>query len=189
MKFMTDRGITQFIEFCDKTRQSCTNFRDFFEQAICQISSERELLLQAFLFFNSDKFFPSCIDVVLFEQSPDGLGNTHFGKCDFIYTTEKDTLFLIETKFINTRIGGKTARNTRNSQRNKVFEQVISLKQKLSQFWEIPEELLDCGVFTTDPRLLPRGLELNVATKSISIEQLENWHLAKKHELKTKVNN
>ena len=97
------------------------------------------------------------------------------GKCDFVYLTFQGNYILIETKFIDTEATGATERKRRNKHRNKVFEQVITLKSRFSQYWDIHLEQLECGVFTTDPEVDWRGNDANVITKSISIEKLEQW--------------
>jgi hypothetical protein len=118
--------------------------------------------------------FPLCSELLLFEKSPIS-DYTDLGKCDFVYLTYTGNLFLIETKFIDTEATGATERKRRNKHRNKVFEQVITLKNRFSQYWDIQLEQLECGVFTTDSEIDWRGNDVNVVTKSISIDKLERW--------------
>lgn len=137
---------------------------------------DKELLLQAYLFLNLSKLFPSCSELLLFEKSPIA-DYTDLGKCDFVYLTNRGNLFLIETKFIDTEATGATERKRRNKHRNKVFDQVITLKSRFSEYWNIRNDQLECGVFTTDPEIDWRGNDANVITKSITIDNLEEWRV------------
>ena len=112
-------------------------------------------------------------------KSPPISDYTDLGKCDFVYLTSDKKLFLIETKFIDTTASGATERKRRNKHRNKVFEQVITLKNRFSQYWNIQVEELDCGVFTTDSEIDWRGNDVNVVTKSVAIHELEEWRITK----------
>ncbi len=82
--------------------------------------------------------------MLLFEKSPIS-DYTDLGKCDFVFLTFKGSLFLIETKFIDTEATGATERKRRNKHRNKVFEQVITLKGRFSEYWNMRLDQLECG--------------------------------------------
>jgi len=170
-------GMNEFVLFCRQHSQAQEKYRIFFEDVVCRPSDpfNKELLLQAFLFFNIQKYFPSCKELILFEESPDILGNTHLGKCDLVYLTERDSLFLIETKYIDTQATGDTAKKRRNKHRNKVINQVIEFRNKLNEYWHIPIKQLICGVFTTDSQPNFRGFGSDVVTKSVSILDLKEW--------------
>ncbi len=171
---MTADDLGQFIVYCKKIQpQSQEDIQRFFE-GVVGFPYDKELLLQAYLFLNIKHIFPSCCELLLFEKSPIG-DYTDLGKCDFLYLTFINKLFIIETKFIDTEAAGATERKRRNKHRNKVFEQVITLKSRFSQYWNIKLEQLECGVFTTDPDVNWRGNDVNVVTKSISIDKLEKW--------------
>ncbi|MCL1463152.1 hypothetical protein [Argonema galeatum] len=178
-------GMNEFVSFCKgKALQSQEDYIKFFEDVVCgRYSEDKELLLQAFLFFNVQKYFTSCKELILFEQSPDVLGNTHLGKCDLVYLTDRDSLFVIETKYIDTQATGDTAKKRRNKQRNQVINQVIDFRDKLSIYWQIPIKQLRCGVFTTDLQPNERGFRSGVIPKSISILDLEEWQENKKNEV------
>ncbi|MBD2773550.1 hypothetical protein [Iningainema tapete] len=164
----------QFVSYCKKNQpQSQEDIKRFFE-GVVGFPYDKELLLQAYLFLNIKQIFPLCTELLLFEKSPIA-DYTDLGKCDFVYLTSNMKLFIIETKFIDTEATGATERKRRNKHRNKVFEQVITLKSRFSEYWNIKLEQLECGVFTTDPEIHWRGNDVNVVTKSISIEQLEQW--------------
>lgn len=166
--------LNKFVSYC-KTIQPQTqeDIKKFFEGVIL-FPYDKELLLQAYLFLNLKTLFPSCSELLLFEKSPIA-DYTDLGKCDFLYLTNKGNLFIIETKFIDTEATGATERKRRNKHRNKVFEQVITLKSRFSEYWNLNSEQLECGVFTTDPEVHWRGNGFNVVTKCISIEHLEAW--------------
>jgi hypothetical protein len=170
-------ALDEFISRSQRQRpQAQEYYRKYFEDVVrSPYNCDKELLLQAFLFFNIKEYFPLCTDILLFENSPDCLGNTHLGKCDFVYLTNQDSIFLIETKFIDTQTTGKTARKRRNTHRNKVREQVTNLREQFKKHWDIPREQIKCGVFTTDPQLTYPGFSLNIALNSISISRLEEW--------------
>ncbi len=171
---MIANDLYKFVSYCKKIQpQTQEDIKKFFEGVIV-FPYDKELLLQAYLFLNLRNLFPSCSELLLFEKSPIA-DYTDLGKCDFVYLTRQGSLFLIETKFIDTQATGATERKRRNKHRNKVFEQVITLKSRFSQYWNITSEELECGVFTTDPELDWRGNDVNVVTKSISIEYLEEW--------------
>lgn len=174
--------LTKFVSYCKKIQpQTHEDIKQFFEGVIV-FPYDKELLLQAYLFLNIRNLFPSCHELLLFEKSPIA-DYTDLGKCDFVYLTFQGNLFLIETKFIDTHATGATERKRRNKHRNKVFEQVITLKGRFSQYWSINPEQLECGVFTTDPEVDWRGDCANVVTKSISIENLEKWRRSYKKDL------
>ena len=176
---MTLEGLDQFVSYCKRIQpQSPDDIKKFFEGVI-GFPYDKELLLQAYLYLNIKKLFPSCSELLLFEKSPIS-DYTDLGKCDFVYLTLDKKLFLIETKFIDTTASGATERKRRNKHRNKVFEQVITLKNRFGQYWNIKVEELECGVFTTDPEIDWRGNNVNVTTKSVSIGNLEEWRLRQK---------
>lgn len=169
-----DENIKRFISYCQKIQpQDREDIRIFFEGVVC-FPYDNELLLQAFLFFNVKKLFPLCKDILLLEKAPFS-DRTDLGKCDFVYLTQQDSLLLIETKFIDTNASGATERTKRKKHRNKVIEQVITLKQTFSDFWSISTEQFQCGVFTTDASLVDSGRSINIITKSISISELYEW--------------
>ncbi|QSJ19628.1 hypothetical protein JYQ62_13455 [Nostoc sp. UHCC 0702] len=171
---MIANDLYQFVSYCKKIQpQTQEDIKQFFE-GVLLFPYDNELLLQAYLFLNIKSLFPSCHELLLFEKSPIA-DYTDLGKCDFVYLTSKGNLFLIETKFIDTVAKGATERKRRNKHRNKVFEQVITLKSRFSEYWDIRLEQLECGVFTTDAEVDWRGNGVNVVTKSISIDHLEKW--------------
>ncbi|MEH2064747.1 MAG: hypothetical protein V7K50_21235 [Nostoc sp.] len=164
----------RFVSYCKKIQpQTHEDIQKFFEGVIL-FPYDKELLLQAYLFLNIKELFPSCAELLLFEKSPIS-DYTDLGKCDFVFLTFKGSLFLIETKFIDTEATGATERKRRNKHRNKVFEQVITLKGRFSEYWNMRLDQLECGVFTTDSEVAWRGNGVNVISKSISIDQLEKW--------------
>ncbi len=172
--YMTADELNKFVSYCRKIQpQSQLDIRRFFEGVVC-FPYDKELLLQAYLFLNIHNLFPSCSELLLFEKSPIA-DYTDLGKCDFVYLTTTGSLFLIETKFIDTEATGATERKRRNKHRNKVFEQVMTLKSRFSEYWDIQREYLTCGVFTTDADVSWRGNSMNVVTQSISIDNLEQW--------------
>jgi hypothetical protein len=167
-------GLGQFVTYCKKIQpETQQDIKRFFE-GVVGFPYDKELLLQAYLFLNIQDLFPTCAELLLFEKSPIA-DYTDLGKCDFVYLTYQNKLFLIETKFIDTKATGATERKRRNKHRNKVFEQVITLKSRFSQYWNIELEDLECGVFTTDPEIDWRGNDVNVVTRWVSIEKLEQW--------------
>jgi hypothetical protein len=171
---MIANDLSKFVCYCKKIQpQKHEDIKQFFEGVIV-FPYDKELLLQAYLFLNIRTLFPACYELLLFEKSPIA-DYTDLGKCDFVYLTFHGSLFLIETKFIDTEATGATERKRRNKHRNKVFEQVITLKSRFSQYWDIHPEHLECGVFTTDSEIDWRGDSVNVVTQSISIENLEKW--------------
>lgn len=171
---MTTDEVNKFVAYCKKIQpQTQEDIKRFFE-GVVGFPYDKELLLQAYLFLNIKQLFPSCSELLLFEKSPIS-DYTDLGKCDFVYLTSSWKMFIIETKFIDTEATGATERKRRNKHRNKVFEQVITLKSRFSEYWNIKLDQLDCGVFTTDPEVEWRGNGVNVVTKSISINKLEQW--------------
>lgn len=171
---METNNLNKFILYCQKIQpQSQESIKRFFE-GVVGFPYDKELLLQAYLFLNIKTIFPSCNKLLLFEKPPIG-DYTDIGKCDFVYLTEKSNLFLIETKYIDTNATGATERKRRNKHRNKVFEQVIDLKSTFSKTWDIPLNQLECGIFTTDSDIVDRGYGIEVVTKSIGIDILEQW--------------
>ncbi|MDJ0733106.1 MAG: hypothetical protein QNJ47_03320 [Nostocaceae cyanobacterium] len=174
---MVETEIQKFVRYCKRIQpQTHEEIKRYFEGVI-GFPYDKELLLQSYLFLNIKHLFPICSELLLFEKSPIA-DYTDLGKCDFVYLTPQFDLFLIETKFIDTQAKGATERKRRNKHRNKVFEQVMTLKSRFSQYWNIDLEELKCGVFTTDADVSWRGNRgngVNIVTKSVSIEQLEKW--------------
>lgn len=171
---MIANELNKFVSYCKIIQpQTREDIKKFFEGVIV-FPYDKELLLQAYLFLNLKTLFPSCTELLLFEKSPIA-DYTDLGKCDFVYLTSQGNLFIIETKYIDTDATGATERKRRNKHRNKVFEQVITLKSRFSEYWGISAEQLECGVFTTDSEVHWRGNGVNVVTKSISIKHLEEW--------------
>lgn len=179
---MTADRLGQFVSYCKKNQPHTQEDIKMFFEGVVGFPYDKELLLQAYLFLNIKHLFPSCLELLLFEKSPIA-DYTDLGKCDFVYLTSNSKLFIIETKFIDTQAKGATERKRRNKHRNKVFEQVITLKSRFSEYWNINLDQLECGVFTTDHEVYWRGNDVNVATKSISIEQLEQWRRIYKKQL------
>ena len=171
---MTVNELNKFVYYCKQIQpQTQEDIKRFFEGVVV-FPYDKELLLQAYLFLNIKDLFPLCSELLLFEKSPIS-DYTDLGKCDFVYLTYIGGLFFIETKFIDTEATGATERKRRNKHRNKVFEQVITLKNRFSEYWNLEREQLACGVFTTDSEIDWRGNDTNVVTKSISIDNLEKW--------------
>ncbi|MEC4882440.1 MAG: hypothetical protein SAL70_14030 [Scytonema sp. PMC 1070.18] len=174
--------VCKFVGYCRKIQpQSQEDIKSFFE-GVVGFPYDKELLLQAYLFLNIKYIFPSCSELLLFEKSPIA-DYTDLGKCDFVYLTSLGKIFIIETKFIDTGATGATERKRRNKHRNKVFEQVITLKSRFSEYWNIKLEQLECGVFTTDSEVAWRGNDMNVVAQSVSIDKLEHWRINYKKSL------
>jgi hypothetical protein len=173
--------VEEFIRFCKEIQpQSREDIQRLFEGVVC-FPYDKELLLQAFLFFNLNHYFPFCSNLLLFEKSPNG-ENTDQGKCDFVYLTEDNKIALIETKFIDTEDTGDTERKRRNKHRNKVFEQVLDLQQKFSSRWNLDSNFINCCIFTTEDLSHRREATL-VETKYVSIEELKKWQQVFREEL------
>ena len=162
--------------------QSYKEIRRFFEGVVC-FPYDNELLLQAYLFLTIENIFSVCHELLLFEKPPYG-GYTNKGKCDFVYLTTDHKLLLVETKYIDLVSSGGTKRKRRNKHRNKVFEQVLGLKKIFCEHWGMPEDCIECAVFTTDPHLAARGRELEVETQFIPITELFVWQERFKSSLK-----
>lgn len=175
---MSDTEIKSFVAFCRKLQpQSPENIKRFFEGVVL-FPYDKELLLQAYLYLNIKNIFPLCTELLLFEKALNG-ENTDLGKCDFVYLTKENNLLLIETKFIDIQVKGRTKKTRRTQHRTKVIEQVVDLKTKFSTYYKIPNEKIHCGIFTTDPALIKRSKQLNIITASISIDCLNQWQQQK----------
>lgn len=171
---MSDKSLGLFVNYCKAVQpQTDAEIRRFFEGVVC-FPYDNELLLQAHLFLNIDTIFPQCIDLLLFEKPPYG-GYTNKGKCDFAYLTTDHQILLIETKYIDLEATGGTKRKRRNKHRNKVFEQVLNLKETFCEHWNVSPQHIRCAVFTTDPQLSIRGNEVSVDAKFVSIADLFAW--------------
>ncbi|WP_373540923.1 hypothetical protein [Chamaesiphon sp.] len=171
--------LTRFVCAC-KTSQDGRKL--FFKQEFQEIildSCDKEMLLQAFLFFNIDRFFPEYTNILMYEQTPDLSDATQSGKCDFVYISKARRVMIIETKFIDYNHFGPTARKRRNNHRQKVVNQSVDFRAKLSRQWSIPIEIIDCSIFTTED-LNYREKNNNIISKYISIEDLNTWHQEEK---------
>ncbi len=175
--------LQEFVAFCRSVQpQSREDVKHFFEGVIF-FPYDDEMELQAYLFFNLKKYFPLCTDLLLFEKYPNGK-NTQLGKCDFAYLTSNGRVALIETKFIDTESTGSTERKRRNEHRVKVFKQVVDLKKEFSNTWEIPIDLIDCCVFTTED-LTHREEAGKILAKHVSIATLKIWQRDEQKRLKS----
>ncbi|NET38707.1 MAG: hypothetical protein F6K19_43085 [Cyanothece sp. SIO1E1] len=169
-----DKNLEQFVASCRKIQpQDQQDARKLFEGIIC-FPYEQELLLQAFLFLNLHVFFPTCTHLLLFEKPP-VKKYTDQGKCDFVFLTEENTLFLIETKFIDTAASGTRAVKKRTRQRQRVIAQVQDLRLKFSKYWGLPLNYLECGVFTTDLRLADYRNTWGVTVRATTLDHLKQW--------------
>ena len=173
--FEVQASLNPFIQACQTIQpENPEDIRRFFE-GVVGFPYDKELLLQAFVYLNIERYLPTCDRLLLFEKSPD-LGNrTDLGKCDFVYLTTQKTLFLIETKYIDLAAHGTTAQRRRTKKRKDVLEQVDRLKTFLSEHWTIPVDRFKCAVFTTDPNLVSRGAENGILTEFVSIDDLFEW--------------
>lgn len=174
--------LTKFILAC-KTAQDGRrlSFKQEFQEIILY-SNDKETLLQAFLFFNVDRFFPEHTYILMYEQTPNLSNATQTGKCDFVCISRAGRVIVIETKFIDYHDYGSTARKRRNNHRQKVINQSVNFRAKLSEQWSIPIDLIDCGVFTTED-LRNRGKHSNIISRHISIEDLNIWHQEEKKKI------
>ena len=171
---MSQKPLESFVRYCKTVQpQPYGQIKRFFEGVVC-FPYDNELLLQAHLFLNVHDVFHNCHELLLFEKPPYG-GYTNKGKCDFVYLTTDQRLLLVETKYIDLMSSGGTKRKRRNKHRNKVFEQVLGLKKIFCEHWGMPEQCIDCAVFTTDPHLSSRGAGLDVDAQFISIDELFDW--------------
>jgi hypothetical protein len=169
-------SLNQFIQACHAIQsEPPEDIRRFFEGVVC-FPYDKELLLQAFVYLNIERYLPNCDRLLLFEKSPD-LGNrTDLGKCDFVYLTTDPTIVLIETKYIDLIAHGTTAQRRRTKKRKDVLEQVGK--------WQLPSECFESAVFTTDPSLASRGVEQGITTEFVSIEALFEWQVLTRNTLK-----
>ncbi len=176
-------SLSQFIQACHAIQsEPPEDIRLFFEGVVC-FPYDKELLLQAFVYLNIERYLPNCDRLLLFEKSPD-LGNrTDLGKCDFVYLTTDPTIVLIETKYIDLIAHGTTAQRRRTKKRKDVLEQVGKLKTFLSEHWQLPIECFECAVFTTDPSLASRGVEQGITTEFVSIDALFEWQVLTRNTL------
>lgn len=169
-------AINELVARCEKMRLGGHKYyQEYFEKLVSYSNDDKESLLQAFLFFNIQNYFPSCTEMLIYENPIDLSNNTNNGKCDFVYLTSERNIFIIETKYINTTVTGKTATKKRNVHRNKVIEQVTNYRFQINQEYNIPLDQICCGVFTTDSQMDYREFSANIVTKSISISKLETW--------------
>lgn len=171
--------LVAFMKYCKSVQpEAHTDIQRFFEGVIC-FPYDNELLLQSYLYLNIHHVFPDCRELLLFEKPPYG-GYTNKGKCDFVYLAPDNHILLIETKYIDLDAHGGTKRKRRNKHRNKVFEQVLGLKQTFCQYWKLDDDRVKCAVFTTDPHLAKRGEESSVEAQYISIADLNQWQKQKR---------
>lgn len=167
------KNLEEFISICQQDIQpeSLEKITTFFK-AVVGFPYDKELLLQAYLYLNIHQIFPECQELLLFEKPP-VKSRTDLGKCDFVYLTNKSNLFLIETKYIDTQATGQTARGIRNRHRQKVFKQAIALRNAFSQYHNLPIDLFQSGVFTTDIEL--QNDAFSGVVRSISTWELKHW--------------
>lgn len=67
---MYPNNLHEFILYCkDIQPQTQEDIKRFFE-GVVGFPYDQELLLQAFIFLNLNKYFPVCTDLLLFKKSP-----------------------------------------------------------------------------------------------------------------------
>ncbi len=166
--------LIEFLDYCSICQpQSIENIQRFFEGVVC-FPYDQEMLLQAYLFLNIEHIFDQCDRLLLFEKPPYG-EYTNIGKCDFVYLTKNQRIFLIETKYIDITASGDTERKRRNKHRNKVINQVQSLTETFCNYWKFRADQIEGAVFTTDPTIRERSQKANIQSKFIAPEDLRDW--------------
>ncbi|NEP52664.1 MAG: hypothetical protein F6K65_29220 [Moorea sp. SIO3C2] len=166
--------IERFVLYCQRRQPQIEEEMRHLFRGVIGLSYDKEILLQAYLFFNIKSLFPNCSKLILFEQAIIK-DYTNLGKVNFVYLSKDNDLVLIKTKYINTEATGKHERTRRNKHRNKVLEQVIAWKEQFRDYWKLSTNQIHCGVFTTDPQVGDRAKSTDIIAKSISTSELERW--------------
>lgn len=167
-------NLEKFIDFCQQVQPYSQAQISRFFAAVVGFPYDKELLLQAYLYFHVQTLFPDCRQLLLFEQSL-VQNRTDLGKRDLVYLTHHGSLFFIETKYIDTEVTGKNKRSRRTSHRKKVLAQALEVKEQLLQHWQIEPELCQCGVFTTDASIDAQASQQGIMARSIAIAELKHW--------------
>ena len=137
-----------------------------------------ERMLQTYLFFNIESFFPDCKELLLYERPLVDRKSTNLGRLDFAFLTSENKIRLIETKVIDTESSGRTASCRRRRHRQKLAEQVLRGKRLLSYCFQIPLNLIECSVFTTDSHMNDRVrwyCKNQIDCEYISMSNLRRW--------------
>ena len=169
-----DSMIERFVYYCQRKQPQIEEELRRFFRGVIGLSYDKEILLQAYLFFNIKSLFPNCSQLIMFEQAIIK-DYTNLGKVNFVYLSKDNDLVLIKTKYINTEATGKHERTRRNKHRNKVLEQVIAWKEQFRDYWKLSINQIHCGVFTTDTQVSDRAKSTDIIAKSISTSELERW--------------
>ncbi|MFW9995166.1 MAG: hypothetical protein ACFFD4_24225 [Candidatus Odinarchaeota archaeon] len=168
---------------------------DFFEENIRdyhdRVHDIKEILLHAYLYLNLEQFFSGIKKLLLHESDyHEDLNETWNG--DFVFLTEFNRILIVETKYIRHR-EGRNPKHTCLCKR--VLFQSLLKRKMLNLAWGVPEDLIDCAVFTTDHCLVNQAKRLVVTTeiqdvvvKHVTLQEFWGFINAKQHvELETRV--
>ena len=156
------------------------------------LTSINEIDLQTHLYLNVKHIFPECIELILYERPLIDRFLTNSGCYDFVFLTKQKNLKLIETKVIDTEASGSTAQTRRRRHRRKVVGQVLRGRFQLVNFFNIPENMIECAIFTTDPlvhKRIQRDTVLEVDSAYISLDELRFWFKNKENYKRNKRDN
>lgn len=176
---MSNDTMKKLLNYCEKSSPSLNkSLKNRFDHYIynnqnISHNNLEETDLQIYLFFNFQKHFPDCTQVILHEQELIE-GRTDLGKLDYLFLTKKCHIMIVETKLIDDERTGKQIRTNRNKKRNKVRKQVKNWKKSLSSHYEIPEKHIHCGIFTNDD-FYHKMPSPDIIEETISNDDLIQW--------------
>lgn len=166
-------AVDLFIEECRNQQPDlAANYLRFFNGVIA-LPIENELLLQAYIANNFRDIFKVDGEPVLYEH-PLPKDGSHSGKPDFIYVTEEKVL-LAETKFVDLKESGKTARSRRTQHRKKVSDQVMKSRNFIIERWGVSPNEIKCSVFSNDELTTKRAKAEGIDAHEISTASLIEW--------------
>jgi len=163
----------KFIHYCREVQpEDDLDFSAYFMGVAC-LQPDMETLLQAYLYFNLNKYFSGYHQVLLYEKSLDGKGNSG-QSVDFVFLNGNNKVLLVETKYIDTVNTGKTTRTRRTKKRKKVTDQVKEIRDCLIEQYSISANDIIMAQFSTD-RDNGESSDPMVDSHSISIDDLMKW--------------
>lgn len=171
MVLVNDLGIQNVIDYFTQQvtwRPLLTKFSG--------VKSEPQL--QLYLYHNITRHFPTIRkdDLLLYEQAIFE-NRTDVSKIDFLFKTQNSQLMVIEVKYLDFRVSGKTAKTRRNKHRSKVRDQVRKHASLIEREFNLNPEDVIGAVFTNEDRFRLNLPSIYAGIKFVSVtdQDWDNW--------------
>lgn len=163
----------EFIRYCrDIQPEDDLDLSAYFVGVAC-LQPNMEKLLQAYLYFNLNKYYSGYHQVLLYERSVAGKDNGR-SSVDFTFLNGENRILLVGTNFVDTGVPGNASGSDGACETMEVRDQITAARDFLIEQYDISGEDIIMAHFTTDPDSGPSH-DSNIDSHSISIDDLMNW--------------